>query len=392
MMWMWYDSLSFSNLSHSFEISKAASTKLGPTISRRIRRVSPKKKKNCWMLLYLWLKMWGSKLISLMWSKQISTDHNGSRSIQLWDYSIEFAVIPLDDRSLQIYNTSIFELQHSSFFPIVAWFLEILLESSRSKRVMLILEWKKKSITLRKKNKMTESINPVSSLLQSSLENISTLQTIFNRQSSHRVHYKVPMIITQNIQQYPFSYDSNQMWPEENWNSWNKVFKLIFLSFVSTIGSLGSIFIISAITVIDTFQVRSNCYLVSLAFGHLLMTILVLPASALIIIADIKEETSICHFQWLITLSCFIVSVLSYLCLSIDNLFSLKSTTNYHLCCSRWRIFLILLLMWFAAFFLPFIQHTNRFGPEFCSDKRDWKIASGFHLWILGELRWWWWW
>ncbi|KPM07123.1 pinopsin-like protein [Sarcoptes scabiei] len=176
------------------------------------------------------------------------------------------------------------------------------------------------------------------------------------------------------------------MWPEENWNSWNKVFKLIFLSFVSTIGSLGSIFIISAITVIDTFQVRSNCYLVSLAFGHLLMTILVLPASALIIIADIKEETSICHFQWLITLSCFIVSVLSYLCLSIDNLFSLKSTTNYHLCCSRWRIFLILLLMWFAAFFLPFIQHTNRFGPEFCSDKRDWKIASGFHLWILGAL------
>ncbi|OTF75240.1 pinopsin-like protein, partial [Euroglyphus maynei] len=105
--------------------------------------------------------------------------------------------------------------------------------------------------------------------------------------------------------QYPFAYNPNQiMWPpEDNWNSWNRVFKLILLSFVSTIGSMGAIFIVSAITVIETFQVRGNCFLVSLAFGHLLVTILILPSSAIAIMADITEDQTLCHFQWLITLA-----------------------------------------------------------------------------------------
>ncbi|KAH9511223.1 hypothetical protein DERF_009694 [Dermatophagoides farinae] len=188
--------------------------------------------------------------------------------------------------------------------------------------------------------------------------------------------------------QYPFSYNPNQiMWPpEDNWNSWNRVFKLILLSFVSTIGSMGAIFIVSAITVIDTFQVRGNCFLVSLAFGHLLVTILILPASAIAIMADITEDQTICHFQWLITLACFIVSILSFLFMSIDNYFGMKSLITYQLCCTKCRICFLVILIWLAAFIIPFLQHSNHFGPEFCKDKRHWKIMTDYHPYVLGFL------
>nr|XP_027205765.1 neuropeptide CCHamide-2 receptor-like [Dermatophagoides pteronyssinus] len=188
--------------------------------------------------------------------------------------------------------------------------------------------------------------------------------------------------------QYPFAYNPNQiMWPpEDNWNSWNRVFKLILLSFVSTIGSMGAIFIVSAITVIDTFQVRGNCFLVSLAFGHLLVTVLILPASAIAIMADITEDQTLCHFQWLITLACFIVSILSFLFMSIDNYFGMKSLITYHLCCTKCRICFLIIFIWLAAFIIPFLQHSNHFGPEFCKDKRHWKIMPDYHPYALGFL------
>lgn len=196
---------------------------------------------------------------------------------------------------------------------------------------------------------------------------------------------------SQQYSQYPFSYNHvnhQPMWPgnpEDTWNSWDRVFKLVLLSFVSTIGSMGAIFIVSAITVIDTFQVRGNCFLVSLTFGHLLVTILVLPASAIAIMADISEDASLCHFQWLITLACFVVSVLSFLFMSIDSYFGLKSLITYQLCCNRCRICLIVLIIWFAAFIVPFMQHSNHFGPEFCHDKRNWKITLNYHPYALGN-------
>lgn len=48
---------------------------------------------------------------------------------------------------------------------------------------------------------------------------------------------------------------------------------LLALSAVATAGTMGSIFVVSAITVIDTFQVRGNAYLASFALGHLLVTV-----------------------------------------------------------------------------------------------------------------------
>lgn len=179
---------------------------------------------------------------------------------------------------------------------------------------------------------------------------------------------------------------SSGMGPEESWNSWNRVFKLVVLSFVSTIGSMGSIFIISAITVIETFQVRGNCYLVSLAFGHLLVTILVLPASAIAIMADVTDDPDICHFQWILTISCMIVSILSFFFMAIDNYCGMNSLIRYHRCCTRFRIFIFILFSWVAAFTIPIVQHVQSWGPEFCADKRQWNISLDYHPYLIGSI------
>ena len=166
--------------------------------------------------------------------------------------------------------------------------------------------------------------------------------------------------------------------------SWNGVMRLVLYSVVSTLGSMGGIFVISSITVIDTFQVRGNCYLVSLAFGHLLITILVVPASAVAIMAGVPDDQSICHFQWLTTLACLIVSVLSFMFMAIDNFLGMGSLVTYDLCCTKCRIVFVVLLIWCLAIVFPIVQHVFNFGPEFCKDKRHLKVWLEFHPYVLG--------
>lgn len=172
--------------------------------------------------------------------------------------------------------------------------------------------------------------------------------------------------------------------PSQDPVSWNGVLRLVLYSVISTLGSMGGIFVISAITVIDTFQVRGNCYLVSLAFGHLLITILVVPASAVAIMAGVPDDQSICHFQWLTTLACLMVSVLSFMFMAIDNFLGLGSLVTYDLCCTKCRIVFIALLIWSVAIAFPVVQHVYNFGPEFCKDKRNLKVWLDFHPYVLG--------
>ena len=173
-----------------------------------------------------------------------------------------------------------------------------------------------------------------------------------------------------------------------NINSWNRVFKLILLTFASILGTMGSIFLISSITVIDAFQVRGNCYLVSLAFGHLLVNVLVLPASIIAIMANWNDGDQImddiCHFQWILTLACFFVSALSFLFLSMDNYYCINTKHRYQNCCTRCRIFLMVAIIWSTAASLTGVQYKQNWGPEFCTNRRHWPISLDYHPYVLG--------
>ncbi|XP_054157254.1 beta-2 adrenergic receptor-like [Oppia nitens] len=188
--------------------------------------------------------------------------------------------------------------------------------------------------------------------------------------------------------QCPYSHGCAPYAVSPNPVSWNGVLKLVLYSLVSTLGSMGGIFVISAITVIDTFQVRGNSYLVCLAFGHLLVTILVVPASAVAIMAGVPDDVNICHFQWLTTLACLIVSVLSFMFMSIDNYYGFGSLVTYDLCCTKCRIVFIILIIWFLAIVFPVVQHVYNFGPNFCDspEKRSLKVFLDFHPYVLGAI------
>ena len=185
----------------------------------------------------------------------------------------------------------------------------------------------------------------------------------------------------------------NPNWPsgvsgEENWNSWNRVFKLVLYCFVSTFGSMGAIFMVSALTVVESLQVRGNVFVASLSFGHLLVTLAVLPASAIAIMANVNEDQpTLCHFQWLLTTACFTVTVLSFFALALDSFTGLSQLRRerYQRCCTKLRVTAQLMVIWGLAFALPWLQHHYQWGPEFCPDKRTWPIHLGFHPYLFGK-------
>lgn len=159
-----------------------------------------------------------------------------------------------------------------------------------------------------------------------------------------------------------------------------ELFQVLGLSFVSILGSMGSIFIISAITVIDTLQVRGNVFLVSLTLSHLMITMFVLPTSCIAIMARIDpNDPNICHYQWLITLSTLIISVLSFLFISIENLKGITSLNTYDFCCTKFKIVVITLIIWFGGISVSIAQHYYHYGPSVCQHERDYPIHIPYH-------------
>lgn len=161
--------------------------------------------------------------------------------------------------------------------------------------------------------------------------------------------------------------------------NWNGVFHLIMLSSVSTAGSMGSVFIISAIIVIEPLQVRGNIYLVSLAMANLLVTTLVLPSSCVAILASIPHEPTICAFQWHTTVVCFLVSVLSFLCVAVENFLGLGAMASYELCCGKYRLLSVVAFIWSVSVGYAVSQYVLDLGPSFCKSAHH-ELWFEFHV------------
>ncbi|XP_013791116.1 mu-type opioid receptor-like [Limulus polyphemus] len=149
--------------------------------------------------------------------------------------------------------------------------------------------------------------------------------------------------------------------------SWNGVSRLIFLSALAAIGSMGSIFIISAVTLLESLQVRGSIYLVNLALANLLTTALVVPASCIAILASIPNDRGICNFKWLTTVICFLVSVFSFMFMSVENFLGLGDRVNYEQCCTKNRIVLVVTTIWVISIGFAVSQQATGFGPSFCN-------------------------
>lgn len=160
------------------------------------------------------------------------------------------------------------------------------------------------------------------------------------QQQQQRQQQRQPFVYNENLQphQQPFPnrrfhYGNQQhknkkpVYAPINQQTVNGILSLLLLFIISICGCIGTIFIMSALTVIESLQTRGNCYLVSLALSHLLVTLIVIPSSALQIMAgEGIDERRLCHYQWLVLEFSFIVSQLSFFLIAADNYLGYKSS------------------------------------------------------------------
>ena len=62
-----------------------------------------------------------------------------------------------------------------------------------------------------------------------------------------------------------------------------------------------------------------NAFLANVALADLLVTGLVIPASAIVILAGHKESPVICRFEWTLEALCFLVTVLTLATIAMEN-------------------------------------------------------------------------
>lgn len=61
----------------------------------------------------------------------------------------------------------------------------------------------------------------------------------------------------------------------------------------------------------------------NVGLADLLVTGLVIPASAVVILAGLKDNLAVCKFQWFVAAWCFLVTVLSLAAIAWENYFRL---------------------------------------------------------------------
>ncbi|KAK9878003.1 hypothetical protein WA026_020215 [Henosepilachna vigintioctopunctata] len=109
---------------------------------------------------------------------------------------------------------------------------------------------------------------------------------------------------------------------------WSRLARLILLVCLASIGSVGNVFMISAVMIDDYLRKRGNTFLVNIALADFLVSGLVVPASAVVILAGLQDNLNVCRFQWFLAALCFLVSVLSIAAVAVENYVRLRCSSE----------------------------------------------------------------
>lgn len=112
-----------------------------------------------------------------------------------------------------------------------------------------------------------------------------------------------------------------------------------------------------------------NALLVNVALADLLVSGLVVPASAVVILAGLRDYLAVCRFQWFIAVLCFLVTVLSQAAIAVENYFRLCCSQNAYQKLSRGKITLTLLTFWSICACVSGVQLTTDLSFDYCTRK-----------------------
>lgn len=86
--------------------------------------------------------------------------------------------------------------------------------------------------------------------------------------------------------------------------------------------------------------------MVNVALADFLVSGLVVPASAVVILAGIQDNLAVCKFQWFLAALCFLVTVLSLAAVACENYTRLCCAAPYYEVLTPTRVTVLLLAFW----------------------------------------------
>ncbi|XP_060535208.1 melatonin receptor type 1B-like isoform X2 [Cylas formicarius] len=120
------------------------------------------------------------------------------------------------------------------------------------------------------------------------------------------------------------------------------------------------------------FSIREsirNTFIVNVALADLLVSGLVIPASAIVILAGLRDSLGVCRFQWFIAVWCFLVTVLSMAAVAWENYFRLCYSMDVYPKLTRTKITAILLSIWTICGCVSGMQFVSDFSFDYCTRK-----------------------
>lgn len=120
---------------------------------------------------------------------------------------------------------------------------------------------------------------------------------------------------------------------------------------------------------IDYIFLSGNTFIVNVALADLLVSGLVVPASAVVILAGLRENLSVCRFQWFLATLCFLVTVLSLAAVATENYYRLCFSPNSYEKLTRGKITVILLIFWILCACISGVQFVSDVSFDYCRRK-----------------------
>ena len=116
-------------------------------------------------------------------------------------------------------------------------------------------------------------------------------------------------------------------------------------------------------------DVSGNTFVVNVALADLLVSGLVVPTSAVVILAGLRDNLAICRFQWFLAALCFLVTVLSLTAIAAENYVRLCCSVASYEVLTPGRITAMLLAFWGVCSVTSGLQFATDLSFDYCTRK-----------------------
>lgn len=117
------------------------------------------------------------------------------------------------------------------------------------------------------------------------------------------------------------------------------------------------------------FLISGNTFLVNIALADLLVTGIVMPASAVVILAGLSDSPPVCRVQWFLAILCWLVTVLTLLAISVENYARLCMTPDFYVFLTSTSVTLIVMSIWLLGGIVTVLHSVYDIGPDYCNRK-----------------------